>query len=116
MDSKAISFTTRQAIFSSVRSGDLDELKKLVEEFNKDESLDESAVCDIMSMHNDAGETALYLAAEHNCQEEFSHWLRFCNFEVVKIRSTKSDMNAFQIAAKRGHLDIVKELLSNWPV
>ena len=77
-----------------------------MEQLSKDESSDESAVSDLMSMQNDAGQTVLYMAAEHNHQEVFRHLLRFCNFEVVKIRSTKSDMNAFQVAAKRGHLGI----------
>lgn len=58
-----------------------------------------------MAMQNDAGETALYIAAENNFQEVFNYLLKFCDLETVKIRS-KSDFNAFHIAAKLGHLGI----------
>ncbi|KAJ1437873.1 PGG domain [Sesbania bispinosa] len=112
MESKALRFITHQSIFPTVRSGDLDGLKQLVEQLKQDD--DGSPISDVMSLQNDAGETALYIAAEHNLQEVFSFLLKLCDFEVVKIRS-KSDMNAFHVAAKRGNLDIVRELLSTWP-
>lgn len=96
MESKAMKFITHQSIFSMVRSGDLDGLKQLLEQLNKDLS-------DVMSLQNDAGETPLYIAAGHNLVQVFSFLLKFCDFEVIKIRS-KSDMNPFHVAAKRGHL------------
>lgn len=102
MDSKALRFIRYQSIFSTVRSGDFDGLKQLVEQLNKD---DAASLCDVMSLQNDAGETALYIAAEHNLSEIFRYLLKFCDLEVVKIRC-KSDMNAFDVAAKRGHLGI----------
>ena len=110
MESKALRFITHQSIFSTVRSGDLDGLKKLVEQLNKEGSSSSdglsSSLSDVMSLQNDAGETALYIAAEHNLKDVFSFLLKLCDFEVVKIRS-KSDMNAFHVAAKRGHLGIL---------
>lgn len=66
MDSKALCFITHQAIFNAVRSGDLDELKQLLHQLNKDESSDgSSSISELMSLQNDAGETMLYIAAEH---------------------------------------------------
>ncbi|MED6204467.1 hypothetical protein PIB30_009476 [Stylosanthes scabra] len=118
--SKALRFVTHQSLFSTVRCGDLDELKKLVEQLTKEESCScssdgsSSSLSDVMSLQNDAGETPLYIAADHNLKDMFSFLLKLCDFEIVKIRS-KSDMNAFHVAAKRGHLDIVREFLSTWP-
>ncbi|KAL1327843.1 hypothetical protein HN51_037831 [Arachis hypogaea] len=118
--SKALRFITHQSLFSTVRSGNLDELKKLVEQLRKEESCScasdasSSSISDVMSLQNDAGETALYIAADNNLKDVFSFLLKLCDFEIVKIRS-KSDMNAFHVAAKRGHLDIVREFLSTWP-
>lgn len=100
MESKGVRFLAYQSIFSSVGSGDFDGVKKLVEKVKNEE---ESSLSDVMSLQNDAGETALYIAAEHNLQEIFSYLLNLCDFEALKIRS-KSDMNAFHVAAKRGHL------------
>ncbi|OIW01957.1 hypothetical protein TanjilG_13821 [Lupinus angustifolius] len=117
MDSKALCFITHQAIFNTVLSGDLDGLKIQLEQMNKDESSSSSPsslFSEFFSLQNDAGETMLYIAAEHGFQEVFSFLFRFCDFEVVKIRS-KADMNSFHVAAKCGHLDIVREFLSTWP-
>lgn len=100
-------FLTHQAFFSSVRSGDLNQLQELVEKLTGDELIDESspssAVSELMSVQNDAGETAVYIAAAENLQDVFSYLIGFCSLEAVKIRS-KSDMDAFHVAAKRGHL------------
>ncbi|KAK4850881.1 hypothetical protein QYF36_010656 [Acer negundo] len=109
MDSKPLRFFTHQPFFSAVRSGDLESIKRIVDTVTKDEAPDA-----LMGMQTDAGETALYIAADNNMQEVFTYLLKFCDVDVAKIRS-KSDMNAFHVAAKKGHLGIVKELLSIWP-
>ncbi|TXG57044.1 hypothetical protein EZV62_018357 [Acer yangbiense] len=109
MDSKPLRFFTHQPFFSAVRSGDLESIKRIVDTATKDEAPDA-----LMGMQTDAGETALYIAADNNMQEVFTYLLKFCDADVAKIRS-KSDMNAFHVAAKKGHLGIVKELLSIWP-
>ncbi|KAB2620068.1 ankyrin repeat-containing protein [Pyrus ussuriensis x Pyrus communis] len=115
MDSKSVLFLTHQSFFSAVRSGDLAALSRVVEKLAKDEPASNgSLVSDLMAMQNDAGETALYMAAYNNLEEVFGYLLKFCGVEVVKIRS-KLDMNAFHVAAKRGHLGIVKALLGIWP-
>ncbi|XP_044493183.1 ankyrin repeat-containing protein At2g01680-like [Mangifera indica] len=115
MDSKSLRFITHQSFFSAVRSGDLKALKRIIDELTKVEAPDGSSlVSDLMAMQNDGGETVLYVAADHNFQEVFSYLLKFCDVDIVKIRS-KSDLDAFHVAAKRGHLGIVKELLSVWP-
>ncbi|KAL6187534.1 hypothetical protein ACLB2K_038932 [Fragaria x ananassa] len=118
MDSKSVRFLTHQSFFSAVRSGDLDAVSQLVEKLDGQltDASSSSTVADLMAMKNDAGETALYVAAENNLEEVFAYLLRFCDVEVAKIRS-KVDMNAFHVAAKKGHLGIgiVKALVSKWP-
>ncbi|KAK4596845.1 hypothetical protein RGQ29_014753 [Quercus rubra] len=94
--SKALRFITHQPFFSAVGSGDLDSLKQLLDKLTR------------------AGETALFLAAAKNLHEIFSYLLSFSDIQTLKIRSN-SDMDAFHIAAKLGHLGIVKELLGIWP-
>lgn len=114
MESKALRFITHQSIFSTVRSGDLEGLKRLIEQLNGEDDDASSSISDLMSLQNDAGETALYIAAERNLPQIFSYLLNFCDLEILKIRS-KSDMNAFHVAAKRGHLGILSFLvLIDW--
>ncbi|KAF3432116.1 hypothetical protein FNV43_RR26855 [Rhamnella rubrinervis] len=114
MDSKSLRFITHQAFFSAVRSGDLESLSPLVDKLTQDESGDGSSLSDLMAVQNDAGETAVYVAAENNLEDVFGYLLKFCDIRTLKIRS-KSDMDVFHVAAKRGHLGIVKTLLSIWP-
>lgn len=111
MDSKSLRFITHQSLFTAVRSGDLDSVKKIIKDDGSDDS---AAVSALMGLQNDKGETALYVAAENNLVEVFTYLIKLCDLETVKIRS-KSDLNAFHVAAKQGHLGIVKELLGLWP-
>lgn len=103
MDSKPLRFIAHQAFFSAVRSRDLESLKRLVDELTRDQSGHGSSLSDLMSLQNDDGETALYVAAESNMEDVFGYLLGFCDIRAMKIRS-KSDMDVFQVAAKRGHL------------
>ncbi|XP_065856372.1 ankyrin repeat-containing protein At2g01680 [Euphorbia lathyris] len=111
MDTKALRFLTHQCFFAAVRSGDLVSLKQIVDKLTSDEPSD---VTDLMAMQTDAGETALYIAADNNFQELFTYLIKFCDFQIVKIRS-KLDLNTFHVAAKKGHLGVVKEMLRIWP-
>ncbi|PWA47676.1 ankyrin repeat family protein [Artemisia annua] len=106
---KSLRFISHQSFFASVRSNDIEQLKLI---FNKED--DDESIKALMSMQNEGGETALYIAAEANFEEVFGFLLKFCDVEVVKIRS-KADFNAFHIAAERGHLGIVNQLLALWP-
>lgn len=95
---KSLRFISHQSFFASVRSNDIEQLKLI---FSKED--DDESIKALMSMQNEGGETALYIAAEANFEEVFGFLLKFCDVEVVKIRS-KADFNAFHIAAERGHL------------
>ncbi|GAB2296946.1 hypothetical protein Dimus_031050 [Dionaea muscipula] len=120
---------THQSFFSAVHSGDVEQLKLILDKLAGDDpspdgasssaaaaavSASYSSVAALMSLQNEAGETAVYIAADNNLEEMFSFLVGFCDLDAVKIRS-KSDLDAFHVAAKRGHLGIVKQLLSTWP-
>ncbi|KAM7254963.1 hypothetical protein ACFE04_020204 [Oxalis oulophora] len=114
MDSKKPNwFITKQSFFTAVRSDDLEQLKQLLSSSSSSNNHDD--VTDLVGSTNDAGETPLYVAADNNFVKVFSYLVKFCDLDVVKIKATKSDMNAFHVAAKKGHLEIVKELLGKWP-
>ncbi|KAK1307586.1 Ankyrin repeat-containing protein [Acorus calamus] len=97
-----------QDFFTAVRSGDIDSLKGFIE------GRPPEGVTALMGLKNDVGETALYLAAEKNLEEVFRYLVEFCDLETASIRPTHG-LTAFHIAAKNGHLEIVKEFLSRWP-
>ncbi|MBA0734321.1 hypothetical protein Gogos_018248 [Gossypium gossypioides] len=115
MESKSLRFLTQQSFFAAVQSGELQSVKQMLDKLTKDEPSDgSSTVSDLVASQNESGKTALYIAAENNLQEIFSYLLKFCDVEVVKMRSN-SDINTFHVAAKLGNLGMVKELLGIWP-
>ncbi|CAN1138306.1 Ankyrin repeat-containing protein At2g01680 [Linum perenne] len=121
MESKSLRFLAHQSFFSAVRSADLPTLKQIIDKLHKDHhsssspsSSSSSPVTDLMALQNDAGETALYIAADNNLGEVFAYLIRLCDVEALKIRS-KSGLDVFHLAAKKGHLGIVKEILGIWP-
>ncbi|KAJ4972721.1 hypothetical protein NE237_005895 [Protea cynaroides] len=114
MEPKFLRLLSHQSLFSSVRSGDIDSLKLVLEGSDVGEVEDEASVSALMALQNDAGETPLYIAAENNLKEVFNYLVKFCDLQTAMIRS-KSDMDAFHVAALRGNLGVVKELLSRWP-
>nr|KJB78176.1 hypothetical protein B456_012G182300 [Gossypium raimondii] len=116
MESKPLRFLTQQSLFVAVRSGELEAVKQILDKLKKDDEACDgsSTVYDLMAAQSESGATAFYIAAENNFIEVFDYLIKFCDVEIVKIRS-KSDMNAFHVAAKLGHLGMVKELLGLWP-
>ncbi|KAA3466212.1 ankyrin repeat-containing protein [Gossypium australe] len=110
MESKSLRFLTQQSFFAAVQSGELQSVKQMLDKLTKDEPSDgSSTVSDLVASQNESGKTALYIAAENNLQEIFSYLLKFCDVEVVKMRSN-SDINTFHVAAKLGNLGMLCEL------
>jgi hypothetical protein len=50
-----------------------------------------------------AEKSALYIAAENKSEEVFNYLLGFCDLQTAMIKS-KADMDAFHVAAAKGHL------------
>lgn len=84
-----------QPFFEAVRSGDVDAVRRVLEGV-------EEAAAALATSQTEAGETALYIAAESNSAELFRYLLRFYDFDAVVIRS-RVDLDAFHVAAKQGH-------------
>ncbi|CAI0383387.1 unnamed protein product [Linum tenue] len=114
--SKSLRFLVHQSFFSAVRSNDLHALQQIVDKLQKDHPSSDASFTDLMSLQNDAGDTALHIAAANDFQDLFSHLLKFCHDDgaPLKIRS-KSGMDVFHLAAKKGHLGIVQQVLGIWP-
>jgi len=75
------------------------------DEVAHDRDRDRASVRALMALQNDAGETPLYIAAENNLVDMLSFLLNFCDPQIAGIRS-RADLDAFHVAAKRGHLGI----------
>lgn len=105
METKPLCLITQQPFFSAVESGDIESLKLIIDQLAQDEVPERGSIAALMSLRNTAGETALYVAADNNLVEMFNYLLNFCEIQIAMIRS-KSDLSAFHIAAKRGHLGI----------
>ncbi|KAK3035595.1 hypothetical protein RJ639_033187 [Escallonia herrerae] len=99
METKSLSLITHQSFFAAVQSGDLESVKTVI----KNEGSDPASISALMAVQNGAGETALYVAAQNNFQAIFSYLLKFSDYKRVIIRA-KSGLDAFHVAAKRGHL------------
>nr|GMD16732.1 ankyrin repeat-containing protein At2g01680 [Ipomoea batatas] len=113
MDSKSLRFINHQSFFLAAQSGDLDSLKQLLAAQSNGSGSEPDPTA-LLALQNDAGKTAIYVAAENNYVEVFGFLVGLCDLATVKIRC-KADLDAFSVAASRGHLGIVKELLSKWP-
>ncbi|GAB2226280.1 hypothetical protein Droror1_Dr00022081 [Drosera rotundifolia] len=109
-----------KSFFAAVRSGELNRLQQLLQDDHHSSSDNAalspspSSISPLMSLQNDAGETAIYIAAEGGLEEMFGYLIGFCDVDALRIRS-KAGLDAFHVAAKKGHLGIVKRLLSTWP-
>ncbi|XP_021746802.1 ankyrin repeat-containing protein At2g01680-like [Chenopodium quinoa] len=101
-----------QQFFSAVESGDLQSLHQIINKLAEDD--ERASIPALMALQNSSGETALFIAAMNNLVEVFTYLVAFCDVGVAMIRS-KSDFNAFHIASKRGHLEIVRQMLNIWP-
>lgn len=119
MDSKSLRLITHQPFFSAVQSNHIQSVKSIIDKLAQDDEgnnldRDRPSIRALMALQNDAGETALYIAADNNLVDMLNFLLNFCDYQVAAIRS-RADMDAFHVAAKRGHLEIVRRLLNFCP-
>lgn len=102
----SVRFIPHQSFFDAVKSGHLKYVKDSLENDGSDSNYPSASTSSVMELRNDKGETCLYVAAESNQEEVFRYLLKYCDVDVVKIKSAKTGLDAFHVAAKNGHLGI----------
>ncbi|AQK74646.1 ankyrin repeat-containing protein [Zea mays] len=101
---------SHQALFAAVRSADAAAVRALL----ADAEASGTSLAALAAAQTDAGETALYVAAEAGSEETVSLLLPLYDLEAATVRS-RLDLDAFHVAAKQGHTGVVKEFLGRWP-
>ena len=98
---------SHQALFAVVRSVDLPAVRALL----ADAEASGTSLAALAAAQTDAGETALYVAAEADSEEAVRLLLPLYDFEAATVRS-RLDLDAFHVAAKQGHTGEGFEILS----
>ncbi|KAF3777209.1 Ankyrin repeat-containing protein [Nymphaea thermarum] len=128
MDRKPSKFWPVEAAFlAAVKSGDLQAVKGFLmpvaegeaeEEEDDDEKEEEDGeserIRSLIVSQNEAGETALYIAADNNLCEILKLLVRFYDLPAAQIKS-RNGVDALHVAAKNGHTSIVLALVCTWP-
>nr|XP_016471125.1 PREDICTED: ankyrin repeat-containing protein At5g02620-like [Nicotiana tabacum] len=92
----------------AARIGNLGKVKQLIEKF------DGKGIKSLLSLQNQQGETALYVAAENGHTLVVAEMLKYLDLQIASFVANNG-YDAFQVAAKQGHLEILKELLHSFP-
>ncbi|XP_060179159.1 ankyrin repeat-containing protein At5g02620-like [Lycium barbarum] len=95
----------------AARSGNLGKVKELVGKFDGNSN---QGIKDLLSLQNQQGETALYIAAENGHTLIVAEMLKHLDLKVASLVANNG-YDAFQVAAKQGHLEVLKELLHLFP-
>ncbi|XP_020571679.1 ankyrin repeat-containing protein ITN1-like [Phalaenopsis equestris] len=96
------------SLHSAARAGNLALVNEILMGL-KDEELRE----ELLKL-NQAGETALYVAAEYGFQDIVSEMLKYHDIKIAGIKA-KNGYDPLHIAAKHGDFDVLKELLKAFP-
>ncbi|XP_016439633.2 ankyrin repeat-containing protein At5g02620-like isoform X1 [Nicotiana tabacum] len=92
----------------AARVGNLGKVKELIEKF------DGKGIKSLLSLQNQQGETALYVAAENGHTLVVAEMLKHLDLQIASLVANNG-YDAFQVAAKQGHLEVLKELLHLFP-
>ncbi|XP_055820062.1 ankyrin repeat-containing protein At5g02620-like [Solanum dulcamara] len=93
----------------AARAGNLGKVKEIVQKFDSSKGIKE-----LLSLRNQQGETALYIAAENGHILVVAEILKHLDLQVASLVANNG-YDAFQVAAKQGHLEVLKELLHSFP-
>ncbi|CAL9181883.1 unnamed protein product [Musa hybrid cultivar] len=74
----------------------------------------ETQLKDLLFKQNQDGETALYIAAEKGYVEAVREILKVSDIQSAGIKAN-NNYDSFHIAAKQGHLEVLKELFHSFP-
>ncbi|OIT40653.1 PREDICTED: ankyrin repeat-containing protein At5g02620-like [Nicotiana attenuata] len=92
----------------AARVGNLGKVKQLIEKF------DGKGIRSLLSLQNQQGETALYVAAENGHTLVVAEMLKHLDLQIASLVANNG-YDAFQVAAKQGHIEVLKELLHSFP-
>ncbi|URE33627.1 Ankyrin repeat [Musa troglodytarum] len=95
-------------LHSAARAGNLAVAKEILSGTNDGE------LKDLLCKQNQAGETALFVAAEYGYVDVVQEMIKHYDVAMAEIRA-KNGYDALHIAAKQGDVDVVKELLKALP-
>ncbi|XP_004244774.1 ankyrin repeat-containing protein At5g02620 [Solanum lycopersicum] len=93
----------------AARAGNLGKVKEIIQKFDNSKGIKE-----LLSLQNQQGETALYIAAENGHTLVVVEILKHLDLQVASLVANNG-YDAFQVAAKQGHLEVLKELLHSFP-
>ncbi|KDO51600.1 hypothetical protein CISIN_1g006802mg [Citrus sinensis] len=92
----------------AARAGNLSRVMEILQ------SCDANEAKDLLSKKNQEGETPLYVAAESGHALIVEEMLQHMNLETASIPA-RNGYDSFHVAAKQGHLEVLKELLGEFP-
>ena len=101
---------SHQALFAAVRSADAAAVRALL----ADAEASGTSLAALAAAQTDAGETALYVAAEAGSEELVRILLPLYDLEDASVRS-RLDLDAFHVAAKQGHTGEIAPLSPSGP-
>ncbi|XP_019098889.1 PREDICTED: ankyrin repeat-containing protein At5g02620-like isoform X2 [Camelina sativa] len=90
-------------LHSAVRQGNKDKVVEILTQTR------ESELNELLGKQNQSGETALYVVAEYGDVEIVKEMIKCYDLALVEIKA-RNGFDAFHIAAKQGHLDVLKVL------
>ncbi|KAL3360758.1 hypothetical protein AABB24_013950 [Solanum stoloniferum] len=93
----------------AARAGNLGKVKEIIQKFDNSKGVKE-----LLSLQNQQGETALYIAAENGHTLVVVEILKHLDLQIASLVANNG-YDAFHVAAKQGHLEVLKELLHSFP-
>uniref|UniRef100_A0A5B7A0E6 Putative ankyrin repeat-containing protein n=2 Tax=Davidia involucrata TaxID=16924 RepID=A0A5B7A0E6_DAVIN len=95
-------------LHSAARAGHLGVAMETLEDTNDEE------LAELLSKQNQAGETALYVAAEYGYVDLVKEMIKYYDLAAAGIKA-RNGFDALHIAAKQGDLEVVKVLMEAHP-
>lgn len=96
------------ALHLVARAGNLIRVKEILRK------CDPNTLKDLLSKQNQEGETVLYAAAENGHASVVAEFLKYSNLHTASIPA-RNGYDPFHVAANRGHLGVLKELVGSFP-
>ncbi|XP_068665127.1 ankyrin repeat-containing protein At5g02620-like [Aristolochia californica] len=96
------------ALHVAARAGNLGKVKEILQDG------DEANLKELVSSQNQDGETPLYIAAENGHSLVIGELLKHSDIQSAALKA-RNGYDSFHVAAKLGHLEVLKELLQAFP-